>query len=141
MFLAQVRIGADSRATPHEPSNACAFTPNMCLCCAGQLERWQQQPQPASEATTTPPRKRTRQQTGSSTPSSAQQADANQQQPEATLILDSEEHEPAAMAVLASLYGVSTTADQLTDLQHLHMITIADMLQERQLPATWPALQ
>lgn len=49
--------------------------------------------------------------------------------PEASLTLCSIEEEPAAMAVLAALYGVSTPPGQLSDLQQLHMVLLADMLQ------------
>lgn len=49
--------------------------------------------------------------------------------PEATLILESEEQQEAAMAVIAALYGISTAAEQLSDLQLLHMAVLADMLQ------------
>lgn len=65
--------------------------------------------------------------------------------PEASLTLRSVKEEPAAMAVLAALYGVSTPAGQLSDLQQLHVVLLADMLQVPAVAAqpgqqstTWP---
>lgn len=49
--------------------------------------------------------------------------------PEASITLHSEDEEPAAMAVLAALYGVSTPPEQLSDVQLLQMVLLADMLQ------------
>lgn len=46
-----------------------------------------------------------------------------------SVTLESDEQEPAAVACLAALYGVSTPPEQLSHLQLLHMVMLADMLE------------
>lgn len=102
--------------------------PNCCIALPHvlQLERWPEPSRPSKRPKPDPD-------ADNQDASQEQQQPAQDQEssglPEATITLDSEEQQDAAMAVIAAMYGVSTATEQLSDVQLLHMAVLADMLQ------------